>query len=70
LTTDLTRAIERVNGRSPWPDTSGDPDISGAADLRERRTQQPESFLDSSMTVIRSGGRLVVITFHSLKIGS
>jgi 16S rRNA (cytosine1402-N4)-methyltransferase len=26
-----------------------------------------ETFLDSSMTVIRSGGRLVVITFHSLE---
>jgi 16S rRNA (cytosine1402-N4)-methyltransferase len=26
-----------------------------------------ESFLDSAMTVVRSGGRLVVITFHSLE---
>ena len=26
-----------------------------------------ESFLDQAMTVIRSGGRLVVITFHSLE---
>jgi 16S rRNA (cytosine1402-N4)-methyltransferase len=29
--------------------------------------QSLEQFLDASMTVIRSGGRLVVITFHSLE---
>ncbi len=29
--------------------------------------QSLDSFLDASMTVIRSGGRLVVITFHSLE---
>ncbi len=26
-----------------------------------------EAFLDASMTTVRSGGRLVVITFHSLE---
>ena len=26
-----------------------------------------ESFIDSSMTLVRSGGRLVILTFHSLE---
>jgi len=40
LTTDLTRAIERVMG-GPVAGTIRDRTFSGAADLRERRTQQP-----------------------------
>ena len=68
LTSDLVRAVQRVMGPARYGKI-----------YPATRTFQPlriyvndelgslESFLDQAITVIRSGGRLVVITFHSLE---
>ena len=68
LTTDLARAVERVMGGArhgrihPATRTFQALRICVNDELKSL-----ETFLDASMTVIRSGGRLVVITFHSLE---
>jgi 16S rRNA (cytosine1402-N4)-methyltransferase len=68
LTTDLARAVERVMGsprhRQIHPATRTFQALRIHVNDELRNL---ESFLDSSMTVVRSGGRLVVITFHSLE---
>jgi len=68
LTTDLVRAVRQVLG----PPRHGQihPATRTFQALRiyvNDELQALESFLDSSMTIVRHGGRLVVITFHSLE---
>jgi 16S rRNA (cytosine1402-N4)-methyltransferase len=68
LTTDLARAVERVMGSPRYGQIH--PSTRTFQALRifvNDELQSLEQFLDASMTVIRSGGRLVVITFHSLE---
>lgn len=68
LTTDLARAVERVMGGPRHGQIH--PSTRTFQALRifvNDELKSLETFLDSSMTVIRSGGRLVVITFHSLE---
>jgi len=68
LTTDLARAIERVMGtprhRQIHPATRT---FQALRVVVNDELQCLETFLDSAMTVVRSGGRLVVVTFHSLE---
>jgi 16S rRNA (cytosine1402-N4)-methyltransferase len=68
LTTDLARAVERVMGGPRYGKIH--PATRTFQALRiyvNDELKSLETFLDSSMTVVRSGGRLVVITFHSLE---
>ena len=68
LTTDLSRAVERVVGGPRYgPIHPATLTFQGLRILVNDELKSLETFLDSSMTVIRSGGRLVVITFHSLE---
>jgi len=67
LTTDLTRAIERVMGGPRGRIHPATRTFQALRIFVNGELSSLESFLDSSMTVIRSGGRLVVITFHSLE---
>jgi 16S rRNA (cytosine1402-N4)-methyltransferase len=68
LTTDLARAVERVMGAprhgSIHPSTRT---FQALRIFVNDELGSLESFLDASMMLIRSGGRLVVITFHSLE---
>ena len=67
-TTDLVRAIERVSGRPRYGQIH--PATRTFQALRiyvNDELKSLEEFLDSSMIVVRSGGRVVVITFHSLE---
>jgi len=68
LTTDLVRAIERVTGGPRYgqihPATRT---FQGLRVYVNDELKSLEAFLDSSMTVVRSGGRIVIITFHSLE---
>jgi 16S rRNA (cytosine1402-N4)-methyltransferase len=67
-TTDLVRAIERVAGGPRRGQIH--PATRTFQALRiyvNDELKNLEVFLDSSMTVVRSGGRVVVITFHSLE---
>lgn len=68
LTTDLARAVERVlggpRGGRIHPATRT---FQALRVFVNDELGSLESFVDASMTVIRSGGRLVVITFHSLE---
>ena len=68
LTTDLVRAVERVMGGPRHGRIH--PATRTFQALRiyvNDELKSLETFIDSSMTVVRSGGRLVVITFHSLE---
>ena len=68
LTTDLARAVGRVMGGPRYGKIH--PATRTFQALRifvNDELKSLETFLDSSMTVVRSGGRLVVITFHSLE---
>jgi 16S rRNA (cytosine1402-N4)-methyltransferase len=68
LTTHLVRAVERVMGAPRYGKIH--PATRTFQALRiyvNDELGSLESFLDSAMTVVRSGGRLVVITFHSLE---
>jgi 16S rRNA (cytosine1402-N4)-methyltransferase len=68
MTTNLVRAIERVVGGPRWGQIH--PATRTFQALRiyvNDELNSLEKFLDSSMGVIRSGGRIVVITFHSLE---
>jgi len=67
LTTDLTRAIERVMGGPRGRIHPATRTFQALRIFVNGELSSLESFLDSSMTVIRSGGRLVVIAFHSLE---
>jgi len=68
LTTDLVRAVERVTGGPRHghihPATRT---FQALRILVNDELKSLEEFLDSAMTVVRSGGRVVVITFHSLE---
>jgi len=68
LTTDLVRAVERVMGGQRYgqinPSTRT---FQGLRIFVNDELGSLESFLDASMRVVRSGGRLVVISFHSLE---
>src|SRR5262249_35627270 len=67
-TTDLVRAIERVSGGPRHGQIH--PATRAFQALRIYVNDELNSlkdFLDSSMRVVRSGGRVVVITFHSLE---
>jgi 16S rRNA (cytosine1402-N4)-methyltransferase len=67
-TTDLVRAIERVSGGPRHGQIH--PATRTFQALRiyvNDELQSLEDFLDSSMTVVRSGGRVVVVSFHSLE---
>ena len=68
LTTDLARAVARVMGSPRYGKIH--PATRTFQALRiyvNDELKSLETFLDSSMTVIRTGGRLVVVTFHSLE---
>src|SRR5256885_4605553 len=68
LTTDLARAVERVMGSPRYGQIH--PSTRTFQALRifvNDELGSLESFVDSAMTVVRSGGRLVIITFHSLE---
>jgi 16S rRNA (cytosine1402-N4)-methyltransferase len=67
-TTDLVRAIERVSGGPRHGQIH--PATRTFQALRiyvNDELGSLEDFLNSSMTVVRSGGRVVVISFHSLE---
>jgi 16S rRNA (cytosine1402-N4)-methyltransferase len=67
-TTDLVRAIERVSGGARYGKIH--PATRTFQALRiyvNDELKSLEEFLDGSMTVVRRGGRVVVITFHSLE---
>jgi 16S rRNA (cytosine1402-N4)-methyltransferase len=68
LTTDLARAVERVMGRPRYGKIH--PATRTFQALRiyvNDELKSLERFIDASMTVVRSGGRLVIVTFHSLE---
>jgi len=67
-TADLARAIERVSGGKRFGQIH--PATRTFQALRiyvNDELKSLETFLDSSMNVVRSGGYVVVITFHSLE---
>jgi 16S rRNA (cytosine1402-N4)-methyltransferase len=67
-TTDLTRAIERVLGGRRYGKIH--PATRTFQALRifvNDELRSLETFLDSSMKVLRPGGRLVLVSFHSLE---
>jgi 16S rRNA (cytosine1402-N4)-methyltransferase len=67
-TTDLVRAIERIAGSPRYGQIH--PATRTFQALRiyvNDELKSLEEFIDSSMTVVRSGGRVVVIAFHSLE---
>ena len=68
LTTDLVRAIQRVSGGPRHGRIH--PATRTFQALRiyvNDELKSLETFLDGSMKVVRRGGRVVVITFHSLE---
>ena len=68
VTTDLVHAIERVAGTPRHGQIH--PATRTFQALRiyvNDELNSLEKFLDSSMNIVRSGGRIVVITFHSLE---
>jgi 16S rRNA (cytosine1402-N4)-methyltransferase len=68
LTTDLVRAVERVTGGLRYGHIH--PATRTFQALRifvNDELKSLEAFLDSSMSVVRPGGRVIVITFHSLE---
>ena len=67
-TTDLVRAIERVAGGPRRGHIHPATRTFQALRIHVNdELSNLEKFLDSSMGVLRSGGRVVVITFHSLE---
>ena len=68
LTTDLVRAVERVSGGPRHGQIH--PATRTFQALRifvNDELGSLETFLGGAMTAVRSGGRVVVITFHSLE---
>jgi 16S rRNA (cytosine1402-N4)-methyltransferase len=67
-TGDLVRAVERVSGSPRYgqihPATRT---FQGLRIYVNDELGSLETFLDSSMTVVRAGGRVAVIAFHSLE---
>jgi len=67
-TTDLARAIERVlGGRRYGKIHPATRTFQAMRIFVNDELRSLESFLDSSMKVLRPGGRLVLISFHSLE---
>ena len=67
-TTDLTRAIERVlGGRRDGKIHPATRTFQALRIFVNDELRSLETFLDSSMTVLRPGGRLVLVSFHSLE---
>jgi len=67
-TTDLTRAIERVlGGRRHGKIHPATRTFQALRIFVNDELRSLETFLDSSMKVLRPGGRLVLISFHSLE---
>jgi 16S rRNA (cytosine1402-N4)-methyltransferase len=67
-TFDLARAVESVTGAPRYGKIH--PATRTFQALRiyvNDELAALESFIDSSMTLLRSGGRLVILTFHSLE---
>jgi 16S rRNA (cytosine1402-N4)-methyltransferase len=68
MTTDLVRAIEKVMGQPRYGQIH--PATRTFQALRifvNDELGSLEAFLDGAMTVVRPGGRVVVISFHSLE---
>jgi 16S rRNA (cytosine1402-N4)-methyltransferase len=68
LTTDLARAVQRVLGPPRYGRIH--PATRTFQALRiyvNDELAALESFIDGAMTAVRSGGRIVVVTFHSLE---
>lgn len=67
-TTDLVHAVERVAGRPRYgqihPATRT---FQGLRIFVNDEMESLKSFLDESMSLVRGGGSVVVITFHSLE---
>ena len=67
-TTDLVRAIERVAGGPRRGHIHPATRTFQALRIHVNdELSNLEKFIDSSMGIVRSGGRIVVITFHSLE---
>ena len=67
-TTELVRAIERVTGGPRYRQIHPATRTFQALRIHVNdELSNLEKFLDSSMGVVRCGGRVVVITFHSLE---
>jgi 16S rRNA (cytosine1402-N4)-methyltransferase len=67
-TSDLTRAIERVlGGRRHGKIHPATRTFQALRIFVNDELRSLETFLDSSMKVLRPGGRLVLISFHSLE---
>lgn len=67
-TTDLVRAIERVTGGPRYGHIHPATRTFQALRIHVNdELKSIETFLDESMKVVRPGGRVVVITFHSLE---
>ena len=67
-TTDLVRAIERVSGGARYRQIHPATRTFQALRIHVNdELRSLEQFIDSAMETVRSGGRVVVITFHSLE---
>jgi len=67
-TTDLVRAVERVSGGARHGKIHPATRTFQALRIHVNdELKSLEEFIDSSMAVVRPGGRVVVITFHSLE---
>ncbi|HEY2384744.1 MAG TPA: 16S rRNA (cytosine(1402)-N(4))-methyltransferase RsmH [Terriglobia bacterium] len=67
-TTDLVRAVERVTGGPRYGHIHPATRTFQALRIHVNdELKSLETFLDASMAVVRSGGRVVVIAFHSLE---
>ena len=67
-TTDLVRAIERVTGGPRYGQIHPATRTFQALRIHVNdELKSLETFLDASMSVVRAGGRVVVIAFHSLE---
>ena len=66
-TTDLTRAVERVMGGPRGRIHPATRTFQALRIFVNDELKSLETFLDSSMDLLGSGGRLVVVDFHSLE---
>jgi 16S rRNA (cytosine1402-N4)-methyltransferase len=67
-TTDLVRAIERVTGGPRYGQIHPATRTFQALRIHVNdELKSLEMFLDASMSVVRAGGRVVVVAFHSLE---
>src|SRR5262245_3480755 len=67
-TTDLVRAIERVSAGARYSQIHPSTRTVQALLIHVNdELRSLEHFIDSAMGIVRSGGRVVVITFHSLE---